>query len=98
MRDQILRVVRQPLRKLGRNERLLGPACLALDYGLPRKHIVAGIVAALKYAHPEDEQSLAMQNQLAQKGPRAVLVETGKLSENHKLLDEVEQAFRTWKL
>jgi mannitol-1-phosphate 5-dehydrogenase len=98
MRDQILRVVRQPLRKLGGNERLLGPASLALEYALPRQHIIAGIVAALKYAHPADEQSVAMQTMLAEKGPRAVLAEAGKLDPHHPLLDEVEQGFRSWKL
>ena len=36
MRDEILRVVRDPIRKLSPRERLVAPANLAVEYGLPR--------------------------------------------------------------
>ena len=50
MRDEVLRVVRDPIRKLSPRERLVAPATLAVEYGLPRGEIVQGIVAALRYS------------------------------------------------
>ena len=55
-----MRVVRDPIRKLSPRERLIAPAIMAEEYGLPRTWIVKGIVAALKYAHPGDAQSLQL--------------------------------------
>ena len=51
MRDEILRVVRDPIRKLSPRERLVAPAQLAVEYDLPRRWIVKAIVAALHYRH-----------------------------------------------
>jgi len=98
MRDQVLRVVRQPLRKLGPKERLLGPARLALQYGLPRDHIIRGIVAALKYHHPADPQSVEMQSRIAEQGLRPMLGAVSQLAADDPLLAEIEQAWRDWKL
>jgi mannitol-1-phosphate 5-dehydrogenase len=97
MRDQILRVVRQPLRKLGPQERLLGPARLAPQYGLPRHHIVWGIVAALRYSHPADAQSVEMQRMIKEQGLKPMLCEVGQLQADDPLLDEIEQAWQAWK-
>jgi mannitol-1-phosphate 5-dehydrogenase len=98
MRDPILRVVRQPLRKLGPHERLLGPARLAPRYGLPRDHIVRGIVAVLKYHHPADAQSVEMQQLLAKQGLGPTLRAVSQLAADDPLLAEIEQAWRAWKL
>ena len=42
MRDEVLRVVRDPIRKLSPRERLVGPVILAVEYGLPHPAIVQG--------------------------------------------------------
>ena len=75
MRDEILRVVRDPIRKLSPRERLVAPANLAVEYGLPRKWIVKAIVAALRYHHPQDPQSLALAEQIVAKGLERTLAE-----------------------
>jgi mannitol-1-phosphate 5-dehydrogenase len=98
MRDPILRVVRQPLRKLGPQERLLGPARLAPRYGLPRDQIVRGIVAVLKYHHPADAQSVEMQQLLAKQGVGPTLRGVSQLAADDPLLAEIEEAWRAWKL
>ncbi|MCR4427630.1 MAG: mannitol-1-phosphate 5-dehydrogenase, partial [Firmicutes bacterium] len=41
--DPVARVIRSPKRKLGRKERLLGPACMAIDYGLACGNLAMGI-------------------------------------------------------
>jgi mannitol-1-phosphate 5-dehydrogenase len=98
MRDQILRVVRQPLRKLGAQERLIGPARLAVEYGLPRDGIVRGIVAALKYRHRDDPQSLEMQELIAKDGVKGLLARTSALPPDHPLSVEIEQEWNVWRL
>ena len=98
IRDRILRVVRQPIRKLSSKERLVAPAMLALEYGLPRTWIVKGIVAALKYSHPADEQSLEIEKKLHSKRLGAVLEEVCGIGKDSSLSKEIEQAWNDWSL
>jgi mannitol-1-phosphate 5-dehydrogenase len=93
MRDEILRVVRDPLRKLSPRERLLAPALLAVEYGLPRQWIVRGIAAALRYRHPADPQSLRLAEMLAESGLRGVLTTVCGLPANSPLAAEIEAAW-----
>ena len=98
MRDQILRVVRQPLRKLGGQERLVAPARLAFQYRLPRDQIVRGIVAALKYHHPGDPQSLEMQRAIQENGIKGLLCKVSQLTPEEPLIAEIEDAWAAWRL
>lgn len=98
IRDQILRVVRQPLRKLGGQERLVAPARLAFQYGLPRDQIVRGIVAALKYDHPGDPQSLEMRRMIDEHGVKGLLCKVSQLPPEDPLIAETENAWAAWRL
>jgi mannitol-1-phosphate 5-dehydrogenase len=98
MQDAILRVVRDPIRKLSPRERLVAPAKIAAEYGLPRKWIVQGIVAALKYRHPADPQSVELAEKLSQSGLRAVLEEVCTIETSSPLADEIEEAWDRWTL
>ena len=98
MKDQILRVVRDPVRKLSPNERLVAPANLAVEYGLPRQWIIRGIVAAMKYHHPDDAQSVRLADMLASRPLRDVLAEVCRIEATSPLAGEIEQAWREWRL
>jgi mannitol-1-phosphate 5-dehydrogenase len=98
MRDEILRVVRDPIRKLSARERLIAPANLAVEYDLPRKWIVKAIVAALRYHHPKDPQSMDLANQLAQHGISHVLSSVCGIAANSPLAAEIENAWHAWAL
>jgi len=93
MRDEILRVVRDPIRKLSPRERLVAPAQLAVQYDLPRKWIVRGIVAALRYQHPQDAQSLDLAERLAQHGLPAELEEVCEIGPDSPLSAEIDEAW-----
>src|SRR5690606_18496350 len=67
--DTVQRVGRQPLRKLSRNERFIGPAAAAAERGLPTGALVAAVAAALAFEDPEDEQSVELQRRLAEEDP-----------------------------
>jgi mannitol-1-phosphate 5-dehydrogenase len=96
MRDEVLRVIRDPIRKLSPRERLVAPAALAVKYGLPRGQIVNGIVAALRYSHPKDPQSVALAKQLARQGLSNVLENVCGIAPQSALAVEVERAWRDW--
>ncbi|OHB80499.1 MAG: hypothetical protein A2V98_02610, partial [Planctomycetes bacterium RBG_16_64_12] len=98
MNDAILRVVRDPIRKLSPRERLVAPAKLAIECGLARRWIVKGIVAALKYRHPADSQSLELAEKLSQNGLRSVLEEICTIEKSSPLADEIEEAWNCWTL
>ena len=58
------RVGRQPLRKLSRHERFVGPAAEAAERGLSVEALVAAMGAALAFDDPEDAQSVDLQRML----------------------------------
>jgi len=91
MRDEILRVVRDPIRKLSPRERLVAPAKLAVEYGLPRRWIVRGIVAALRYSHPGDPQSLQLGRRLSSEGLQSVLREVCQVEPQSPLGEEIDK-------
>ena len=98
LKDEVLRVVRDPIRKLSPRERLVAPALLAVEYGLPRVWIARGIVAALKYNHPSDLQSLALTQKLEQNGLPSVLSEVCGISPESPLQAEILSAWQDWKI
>lgn len=62
--DTVWRVGRQPLRKLSRHERFVGPAAIAAERGLPVDALVATIRAALSFSSPEDPEAVELQRML----------------------------------
>ncbi len=96
LRDQILRVVRDPIRKLSARERLVAPAMMAVEYGLPRHWIVKGIVAALKYRHADDPQSMELADCLERQGLESVLKNVCSIDPGSVLADEIAAAWKGW--
>ncbi len=71
--DTLERNVRDPLRKLGRSDRLVGAACLCLDVGVIPSALALAIAAGLRYQEPTDPSARALQEQLAEQGIDHVL-------------------------
>lgn len=87
--DEVVRVGRSPLRKLGRDDRLVGPACLALDAGVQPNHLARVIAAALAFNYPADPESVTLQEELRADGPAAVLARHSGLPADHALSRQV---------
>jgi mannitol-1-phosphate 5-dehydrogenase len=96
--DAILRVVRDPIRKLSPKERLVAPALLAVEYDLPRQWIVKGIVAALKYQHLDDPQSMLLAENLRHNGLEHTLEEICQIGKGSLLSVEIADTWRAWDL
>lgn len=58
--DTVQRVGRQPLRKLGRNERFISPAAELAERGFPTTALVHTIAAALRFEVADDPQSVEL--------------------------------------
>lgn len=73
IRDDVARVGREPLRKLGKGDRLIRPLLGTLEYGLPHANLVKGIAAALHYRNDSDPQAVEMQAAIAEVGIAAAV-------------------------
>ena len=58
IRDPIERNARDPIRKLGRFERLLGPIHLCMEHDLPHQTLLMGVAAALRYPGAKISETL----------------------------------------
>jgi sugar (pentulose or hexulose) kinase/mannitol-1-phosphate/altronate dehydrogenase len=71
--DPIERNARDPIRKLGRNDRLVGPACLSLETGGRPVVLAQSIAAALHYQCATDPAAVRLQEMIRTEGIQAVL-------------------------
>lgn len=88
--DTVGRVGRQPLRKLSRHERFIGPAAEAAERGLPTTALMAAVGAALAFHDAEDEQSVQLQAQLREQDAAAFTAAVTGLEPEHPLFAKVE--------
>lgn len=94
--DPIERNARDPLRKLSRNDRLIGPACLAVECGISPKALSIGIGAALHYRNAADPAAVSLQSMLRDRGPAQVIQTVCGLDPNSELMALVLEAFDSW--
>jgi mannitol-1-phosphate 5-dehydrogenase len=87
--DTVWRVGRQPLRKLSRHERFVGPAAEAIERGLPVDALVAAMAAALEFQDAEDAQAVDLQRLLGELDAHAFTVEVTGLEPEHPLFPRI---------
>jgi len=92
--DTVGRVGRQPLRKLSRHERFVGPAAEAAERGLAVDGLVAAMAAALRFDDAEDEQSVELQKRLRQEPAADFTASVTGLDPDHPLFPRVEEIVR----
>ena len=88
--DTVWRVGRQPLRKLSRHERFVGPAAEAAERDLSVDALVAAMAAALAFDDPEDAQSVDLQRMLRDQDAASVTSSVTGLEPGHPLFPRVE--------
>lgn len=87
--DQIARVGGDPLRKLGPDDRLVGGAKLALDFGVFPTSTCKAVAAALHFDPPGDRTAPRVQELLKERGVRGALEEISGLQQDSDLTDEI---------
>lgn len=88
--DTVWRVGRQPLRKLSRHERFVGPAAEAAEAGLAVDALVDAMGAALAFDDPEDAQSVDLQRMLREQDAASLTASVTGLDPAHPLFRRVE--------
>ena len=87
--DTVWRVGRQPLRKLSRHARFVGPAAEAIERGLPVDALVAAMAAALEFQDTEDAQAVDLQRLLGELDAHAFTAEIAGLEPEHPLFPRI---------
>ena len=93
LHDDIDRVARQPLRKLGAQERFIKPLNGMLEYDLPHDATVRAIAATLHYHNPDDPQAVEMQYYRQAHGIAATLAKYSDFTDP-AVIAEIEAAYQ----
>ncbi|MBW3112235.1 mannitol-1-phosphate 5-dehydrogenase [Bacillus sp. MCCB 382] len=89
LNDDVTRVGRAPIRKLGPDDRLIRPTTEAQKVGLSYSYLAKAIAAALLFDNPEDEQAMEIQGMIKENGPVYVLKEVSGLPVDSEIVKEV---------
>jgi mannitol-1-phosphate 5-dehydrogenase len=90
--DYVERNARDPVRKLGPEDRLVGSARLVMQHGIEPKHLARSIAAAIHYAEPTDPSAQTLKELLQNGGIDAVLKEICKIDPAEPLGRLVKEA------
>ncbi|MDO4814926.1 MAG: mannitol-1-phosphate 5-dehydrogenase [Gemella sp.] len=90
--DELARICRTPIRKLGENERFVKPIKEALRLDLGFENLAKTLAYILKFDDATDEQSVELQKLLASKSVREVLAQVSNLTDE-KVLEIVEKEY-----
>ncbi|CZF82842.1 Mannitol-1-phosphate 5-dehydrogenase [Grimontia celer] len=91
--DEVARVGREPIRKLGRNDRLIRPLLGTIEYGTANDALLKGIAAALKYENATDPQAVELQAYLQEYGVMKTLTHYCGLEATSKEAQSIESIF-----
>ncbi|GAB7387490.1 mannitol-1-phosphate 5-dehydrogenase [Bacillaceae bacterium] len=95
--DDVTRVARSPIRKLGANDRLVGPARQLLARRMKPEYLALGIAAALHYDDAGDEEAVRLQETIARSGIEGALCRYAGLSREDELVKLVLEQGRRLK-
>ena len=90
--DEVERVGRSPIRKIGSRERFVKPAIELLAYGITPKYLAIAILAATKYRNDDDPEAVELQEFLKHHSEAEALIKYADIEEDSALLELVEQA------
>jgi mannitol-1-phosphate 5-dehydrogenase len=83
--DTIVRLGRDPIRKLAANDRLVAPARMAENAGVQPLFLAKAIAAAYSFSTPEDPLSQQLQQDIASQGIEPVLLRISGISPHERL-------------
>ncbi|MBC7760442.1 MAG: mannitol-1-phosphate 5-dehydrogenase [Candidatus Saccharibacteria bacterium] len=93
--DTCERVGRNPMRKLGRNERFIGPAAELAERGMPAWDLLNAVGAALRFDVAGDEESVQLQELLSSGLPADTLaVEITGVEPEHPLFPHLVEVIQ----
>lgn len=87
--DDVARVARAPIRKLGRRERFVSPALRLFEMGHAPENLASVVGAVLRYDHPGDEEAEELQRTIRAEGRRSAFARYAGIAEDHPLVELV---------
>ncbi|WP_196595365.1 mannitol-1-phosphate 5-dehydrogenase [Pectinatus frisingensis] len=93
LHDEVTRVGRSPIRKLSRNDRLIGPAMLTENYGLKNDHLVKAVAAAYLFDYAEDEQAVEIQSFIKNNDIKQAIQKYSEITPNDTLFNKIVTAY-----
>lgn len=87
--DTVVRVAREPRRKLGAQDRLIAPALSAAKLGHVPIYLATGIAAALAFDAPEDHEAQELHTLIGTVGVKEALRRVSGVEEHHVLTELV---------
>lgn len=94
LNDDVMRVGREPLRKLSAKDRLINPLFTAKSYDIDVDNLIIGVSAALHYDNKEDSQSIELQNYINELGVKDALIKVSGI-DNEDVLSKVEETYNS---
>ncbi|MDO4549264.1 MAG: mannitol-1-phosphate 5-dehydrogenase [Clostridia bacterium] len=94
LKDTVARVGADPVRKLRRNDRIVGAALFAIEQGVDPAPIVKGIMAALKFDRAGDATAPEIQTALKERGIEYVMGHYMGLTADEPLFDMIKIAYQ----
>jgi mannitol-1-phosphate 5-dehydrogenase len=93
LEDPIVRVAREPRRKLAAEDRFIGPSVACWAAGIRPLALAEAMAAALRYAEPTDRQATDLQSEIDLLGPEEVLAGLGNLDLQDELVQLVRDSY-----
>lgn len=93
--DPVVRVGREPRRKLAADDRLIAPALACMAAGIRPVALARAAAAALAYNEHSDPQAPSLQKDLQLLGPEDVLAMVSTLDPHEELARQISDSYRT---
>ena len=93
LKDTVARVGADPVRKLRRNDRIVGAALFAMEQGVDPMPVIKGIVAGLKFDQEGDPTAPEVQAALKEQGIEYVIEKYMGLSKDEALFGMIKAAY-----
>lgn len=94
LKDTVARVGADPVRKLRRNDRIVGAALYCMEHGVDPAPIIKGIVAGLSFDKEGDPSSAQIQADLKEKGIDYVIENYMGLKNDEPLYGMIKEAYK----
>ncbi|QWQ38529.1 mannitol-1-phosphate 5-dehydrogenase [Gemella sp. zg-570] len=91
--DNVARICRTPIRKLGENERFIKPIKECIERNLEFENLAKTCAYILKFKAEDDEQALKLQNLLAKKSVKETIKEITNF-DNEQFLNIIETTYK----
>ncbi len=91
--DEIHRISREPIRKISKGDRILGPAQLCEDYGIDNVNLLRGVAHALKYENPEDSQAVELQEFIKDHGVEEAITKYTGLTPEDRMYNVILEEY-----